>query len=1230
MRVSTRLMLALCVVTGAFMGALLTLRYWQNQNVQTVLLDRSDAISRFSDKAVDLLEKNLQAHCQDYSVWTELVDFVGTGDPKWAAENLMASFKTFDTDAVWVARPDASQVYFGTDLADKEFGGLLPLKGRAEALFAQSRLAHFFIRIPSGLMEVYGATIHPSEDIDRKTPPAGYFFTGRLWNSGHLDKLSSLIDGTATLVLDGSIATARPGTLLEGSALVFHHPLPAWDGTPLAVLEIRSVAPLIDRFVENAAWGLALAGSFCLGLLALFTWLLMRWVNTPLRMLAAALAANDPAGLGGLGKNRSEFGNIARLVTAHFEQSKALLREMDERKQAERALGANEANLKSLFNAIPESVFLMDRDGNVLAANATFAERLGRSVEDCLGVPVYTLIPGDLAEQRLKLVSELLRTREPVTFEDCRQGRWIRHSIFPVFDEDRAIIRIVVYAIDITKQKQSDAELRESQERFSNAFTYAASGMALVSLEGRWLKVNSAVCEMLGYNEEELLARTFQELTVPEDLDSDMACVGRMLAGELSSYHLEKRYYHRQGQVVWAMLGVSLVRGPQGEPAYFISQIQDITDRKKAEEALRESEFFLREIQKIARLGGWKANPSTDALEWNDGVYDIIEERRDYAPGLAEGMKYYLPEYLPLIKKSLADCLATETPFVVECKIVTATGKPLWTEIRGLARVTEGEHSSVVGTLQDITDRKRAELDLLASETRYRRLFESAKDGILILDTGTGQILDVNPFLVELLGFAPEYFLGKKLWELGLFGDIAASEEAFRKLQEEGHIRYENLPLAARDGRRLKVEFVSNVYGVGDATVIQCNIRDISERKRLEEQLRQAQKMDAVGQLAGGIAHDFNNLLQVILGNVGLIQRMQAPGAPAWDEVEEVRRAAGRAAELTQQLLAFSRRQTIQPVDADLNELIQGVLKMLRRLIGERIELCFIPGNPLEMVRADRGQIEQALMNLSVNARDAMPRGGKLTIRTENALMDAAFCRDNPWAVEGRHVLVTVTDTGRGMDAAMSARVFEPFFSTKEVGQGTGLGLATVYGIVKQHDGLIHVESVPQKGTVFRVYLPVVDHPAREAREPAKQPVLGGNETILVAEDEPPVLNLIASLLTTVGYNVLTACDGNEAVRVFTERGGNVDLAVLDVVMPGLGGREAMEQMRAANPHTRFLFSSGYSASSIHKDFIIEEGLRLIRKPYRREDLLRAVREVLDAPPPETPSESSPANEPAP
>ncbi|MBX7254824.1 MAG: PAS domain-containing protein [Candidatus Hydrogenedentes bacterium] len=396
---------------------------------------------------------------------------------------------------------------------------------------------------------------------------------------------------------------------------------------------------------------------------------------------------------------------------------------------------------------------------------------------------------------------------------------------------------------------------------------------------------------------------------------------------------------------------------------------------------------------------------------------------------------------------------------------------------------------------------------------------------------------------------------------------------------------------------------------------------DITERKlaeetreKLEEQLKQAHKMEAVGQLAGGIAHDFNNLLQVILGNADLLSSGLKPDDPNFEILDEVRRAGERASELTQQLLAFSRRQIIQPVNLDLNDLIQSVLRMIRRIIGEHIELRFIPGDRLGLVYADKGQIEQIVLNLCVNARDAMPTGGTLTIETENVIIGEAYCREHLWATEGRYVLLSVTDSGVGMDELTQAHIFEPFFTTKGVGQGTGLGLATVYGIVKRHSGLVHVYSELDKGTTFKIYLPITERFAEEVGAKIEPRVVGGSETILVAEDEEMVRNLVVRILESAGYSVLSAVDGEDALRVFEAHADRINLALLDVMMPKLGGKEVMNKMLERRPDMRVLFSSGYSENAVHANFVIKTGLRLISKPYRSDELLRAVRETLDAP----------------
>jgi two-component system cell cycle sensor histidine kinase/response regulator CckA len=378
-----------------------------------------------------------------------------------------------------------------------------------------------------------------------------------------------------------------------------------------------------------------------------------------------------------------------------------------------------------------------------------------------------------------------------------------------------------------------------------------------------------------------------------------------------------------------------------------------------------------------------------------------------------------------------------------------------------------------------LAERKDVEDAFQASEMRYRRLFESAKDGILILDAETGQVVDANPFLMSLLGYSHADFLGKKLWDLGPFKDVAISRDVFKELQEKDYVRYEDLPLETRDGRLINVEFVSNVYLVGQTRVIQCNIRDITERKRrevehkkLEQQLQASQKMEAIGILAGGVAHDFNNLLSVILGYTEFAIQALWEGDPLKDDLLEVKKAGDRAAVLTRQLLAFGRKQVLQSVPLNLNQVAEGVEKMLRRILGEDIDYVQVLAPDLGIVRADPGQIEQVLMNLVVNARDAMPEGGKLTIETCNIELDEEYAAHHVSVKPGPYIRIAVTDTGCGMDEQTKTQLFEPFFTTKEKGKGTGLGLSTVYGIVKQSGGNIWVYSELGQGTTFKIYLP--------------------------------------------------------------------------------------------------------------------------------------------------------------
>jgi PAS domain S-box-containing protein len=620
------------------------------------------------------------------------------------------------------------------------------------------------------------------------------------------------------------------------------------------------------------------------------------------------------------------------------------------------------------------------------------------------------------------------------------------------------------------------------------------------------------------------------------------------------------------------------------------------------------------------------------------------------------------------------------------------------------------------------------------SEKRYRRLFESARDGILILDAETGKVVDVNPFLLQLLGYSYHALCGQYIWELGVFKDVAASKEAFKTLQDSEYIRYEDLPLETHDGRPIAVEFVSNVYLVDQGKVIQCNIRDITARKRddaerkrllaaieqagegivmtnaqgdiefvnpafeqmtgyshtevfgrnprilrsgnhdelfyrnlwetissgrtwagrmvnkrkdgtlyteettispvrepsgrivnyvavkrditeplrLAAQFQQAQKMEAVGLLAGGVAHDYNNMLSVILGYAELALEKVDPAEPLHADLQIIITAAKRSADITRQLLTFARKQTIIPVVLDLNQTVETMLAMIRRLIGEDIDLAWLPKANLRPIKMDPTQVDQILANLCVNARDAFAGAGKITIETGNVVFDAAYCADHLGFVEGAYVLLTVSDDGCGMSKEVMGHIFDPFFTTKAEGQGTGLGLSTVHGIVKQNEGFINVYSELGSGTTFRIYLPqYMEQAAVSAQTKALDMPLSQGETVLVVEDESVLLMMTQTMLRKLGYRVLAAGTPSEAIELTERHEGQIHLAITDVVMPKMNGRDLAECLQSLSPGLKILFMSGYTADVIAHRGVLEAGVNFLQKPFSVHDLATKVREVL-------------------
>jgi PAS domain S-box-containing protein len=521
---------------------------------------------------------------------------------------------------------------------------------------------------------------------------------------------------------------------------------------------------------------------------------------------------------------------------------------------------------------------------------------------------------------------------------------------------------------------------------------------------------------------------------------------------------------------------------------------------------------------------------------------------------------------------------------------------------------------SVGGHIALAIDRVRAEEALRKSESMFRLLFSNTPLPMWVFDIETLRILQVNDAAIQQYGYSETEFRRLTARDLRPDGHEPSFARNVDEWQQEarhhGQWRHKR-----KDGRSFDVDVVSHRLEYAGRSVRLVVAQDVSERQLLEQQLRQAQKMEAIGRLAGGVAHDFNNLLMVIKGHTELLLDLLPDGDNVTRKIEQIDRSADRATALTRQLLAFSRMQMLQPRAVNLNSIVEEMSKLLQRMIGEDIELIVRPSADLGTIRADASQMEQVIMNLAVNARDAMPDGGKLIIETQNIELDSYYREAHPIVQPGRYVLLSVSDTGVGMDAETQAHIFEPFFTTKELGKGTGLGLATVYGVVKQSGGFVWLYSELGKGTTFKIYLPRVDEPAAEAVSVhAPGQFSRGTETVLLTEDEQDVREVAREFLESAGYKVLQAPGGQGALEVASVYDGVIDLLITDMVMPGMSGRELASQMRAARQGIRVIYMSGYSEHSAGEAAKGESSAVVLTKPFSRSALLRTVREILHKP----------------
>jgi PAS domain S-box-containing protein len=641
---------------------------------------------------------------------------------------------------------------------------------------------------------------------------------------------------------------------------------------------------------------------------------------------------------------------------------------------------------------------------------------------------------------------------------------------------------------------------------------------------------------------------------------------------------------------------------------------RDATERKRVEEELRRTTEFLSHAQAFAHIGSWEWDIQGDAITWSEETYRIFGLTPAHGPiALEQYLALIHPDDRDTVGGAVRHTLETGASFEIDHRILLPDGSVHFLHGRGgLVTDPTGRPVGMTGTVLDITTRKRAEEALREAKNHLETLIASAPLAILSI-AADGIVQTWNPAAERVFGWTAAEVVGRR----APFVPAEKTDE-FAALQcrvmSGESLNGVELVRQKKDGTPVTVSLFAAPLrdGNGRVTGILALIEDVTGVKRLEQQIVQAQKMEAVGRLAGGVAHDFNNLLTAILGSTDLLLETLPCDHPGREDAVETRKAALRAADLTRQLLAFSRQQVLALQVLDLNGVVANMDRMLQRLIGEDVELRTVLTTGLGAVRADPGQLEQVIVNLAVNARDAMPGGGKLTIETMNVALEEAYLAAHTVVAPGSYVMLAVSDNGAGMDAATQAQVFEPFFTTKIKGQGTGLGLATVYGIVKQSGGYIWVYSEPGRGTTFKVYLPRVDAPVdTPGPDPVVTASLRGSETILLVEDQEEVRNLIRRILAGRGYHMLVAAGGPEALRLTVQHAGTIDLLVTDVVMPGMSGREVALLLAPAHPKMKALYLSGYTDESIVRHGMLEAGLAFLQKPFSAEALARKVREVL-------------------
>ncbi len=774
-----------------------------------------------------------------------------------------------------------------------------------------------------------------------------------------------------------------------------------------------------------------------------------------------------------------------------------------------------------------------------------------------------------------------------------------------------------VHQIELEMQNEelrlAQIELDAERARYFDLYDLAPVGYCTISQGGLIVEANLTIATLLGVTRDSLINQPIFRYIFKEDQDSYYRRIQQLFSsGEQQSCEL--RMVHADRTSFWAHLETTVALNKDGATAGRVV-LNKVPERQRAEDRLRQEQLFSKSIlESLPAIFYMYTYPENRLVVWNKAHETLL----GYGPGEMAGM-HVTDWFVTEAKEAVLQAIETvmdKGQNSIEAPLLTKDGRLLPFILSGVKFATE-ERLYFMGIGVDISERRQAEEQLRENVARLKALFNATSDSVILIDT-EGTILDLNENSALRRELDKGEMRGQKLYDF-LPAEAAANRRkaVAQTIQEKRLVQYDEV----RGGKDYRVRLFPVMNDLGKVFQVASFSRDITESKQAEEekaqleaQFHQAQKMESIGQLAGGVAHDFNNMLGVILGHAELAQNQLAPNHPLFNNLEEIRKAAKRSAQITRQLLAFARKQTVAPKVLDLNETVEGMLKMLRRLIGENINLIWMPESDLWPVKMDPSQIDQILANLCVNARQAIGAGaGSITVETGNSTLDEEYCDTHAGFVSGDYVRIAVNDNGCGMDRQILAHIFEPFFTTKQVGEGTGLGLATVYGAVKQNNGFIYAESEPGQGATFTIYLPRYQGVVGQVQTAeVTESALTGHETILLVEDELTILEMTTNMLEILGHRVLAVGTAEEAIRLGAVHEGEIDLLMTDVIMPEMNGRDLAKRLLANQPEMRVLFMSGYAANILANQGVLDEGVNFIEKPFSMQELAAKVRQTLE------------------